>query len=41
MFARLAQRRNLSDELIADRRAEAEVEAREATEEAQRVDGKR
>ncbi len=41
MFAHLAQGRNLSDELIADRRAEAEVETREATEEAQRLRGKR
>jgi hypothetical protein len=41
MFAHLAQGRNLSDELIADRRAEAEVEAREATEEAQRLRGTR
>ncbi len=41
MFAHLAPGRNLSDELIADRRAEAEAEAREATEEAQRIRGKR
>ena len=41
MFAHLARGRNLSDELIADRRAEAEAEAREATEEAQRLRGKR
>lgn len=41
MFAHLARGKNLSDELIADRRAEAEVEAREATEEAQRLRGKR
>ncbi len=32
MFAHLARGRNLSDELIADRRAEAEVETREAIE---------
>lgn len=41
MFAHLARGGNLSDELIADRRAEAEAEAREATEEAQRLRGKR
>jgi hypothetical protein len=41
MFAHLARGRNLSDELIADRRAEAEVETREAIEEAQRLRGKR
>jgi hypothetical protein len=37
MFAHLAPGRNLSDELIADRRIEAEAEAREAAEEAQRL----
>jgi hypothetical protein len=37
MFAHLARGRNLSDELIADRRVEAEVESREAAEEAQRL----
>jgi hypothetical protein len=41
MFSHLAPGRNLSDELIADRRAEAEAETREAAEEAQRLRGKR
>jgi hypothetical protein len=40
MFAHLAPGRNLSDELIEDRRAEGEAEAREAAEEAQRLRGK-
>lgn len=39
MFSRLAQGDSLSDELIADRRAEAEAETREAAEEAQRLGG--
>jgi hypothetical protein len=37
LFAHLAPGEHLSDELIADRRAEAAVEAREAAEEAQRL----
>jgi alcohol dehydrogenase YqhD (iron-dependent ADH family) len=37
MFAHLACGERLSDELIADRREEAAVEAREAAEEAQRL----
>jgi hypothetical protein len=37
MFAHLARGERLSDELIADRRTEAAVEAREAAEEAQRL----
>lgn len=41
MFAHLAPGRNLSDELIADRRAEARAEDREAAEEARRLRGKR
>jgi hypothetical protein len=41
MFAHLTPGRNLSDELIADRRAEAEAETREAAEEAQRLRGNR
>jgi hypothetical protein len=41
MFADLARGRSLSDELIADRRAEAEAETREAAEEAQRLRAKR
>jgi hypothetical protein len=41
MFAHLAPDRNLSDELIADRRAEAEAEARESAEEARRLRDKR
>jgi hypothetical protein len=41
MFAHLAPDRNLSDELIGDRRAEAEAEARESAEEAQRLRDKR
>ena len=41
LFADLAPGRNLSDELIADRRAEAQAEDREAAEEARRLRGKR
>lgn len=41
MFSHLAPGRKLSDELIADRRAEAEAETREAAEEARRLRGKR
>jgi len=41
LFADLAPGRNLSDELIAERRAEARAEDREAAEEAQRLRGKR
>jgi hypothetical protein len=41
MFAHLAPGRNLSDELIADRRTEAEAETREAAEEARRLRGER
>lgn len=40
MFSHLAPGRNLSDDLIADRRAEAEAETREAAEEARRLRGK-
>jgi hypothetical protein len=40
LFADLASGRNLSDELIAERRAEARAEDREAAEEAQRLRGK-
>lgn len=41
MFTHLTPGRNLSDELIADRRVEAEVETREAAEETRRLRGKR
>ena len=41
LFANLAPRRNLSDELIAERRVEARAEDREAAEEARRLRGKR
>jgi len=41
MFSHLAPGRNLSDELIADRRAEAETETREAAQEAGRLRGRR
>lgn len=41
LFADLAPGRSLSDELIAERRAEAHAEDREAAEEAQRLRGKR
>jgi hypothetical protein len=41
LFADLAPGRNLSDELIAERRAEARAEDREAAEEARRLRGKR
>lgn len=40
LFAHLGSGENLSDELIADRRAEARAEDREAAEEAQRLRGK-
>jgi len=41
LFADLAPGRSLSDELIAERRAEARAEDREAAEEARRLRGKR
>lgn len=41
LFADLAPGRSLSDELIAERRAEARAEDREAAEEAQRLRGRR
>lgn len=41
LFADLAPGRNLSDELIAERRAEAQAEDREAAEEARRLRGNR
>ena len=41
LFADLAPGRSLVDELIADRRAEARAEDREAEEEARRLRGKR
>lgn len=41
LFADLAPGRSLSDELIAERRAEAQVEDREAAEEARRLRGRR
>lgn len=40
MFAHLAPGESLADELIADRRAEARAEDREAAEEARRLRGK-
>lgn len=40
LFADVAPGRNLSDELIAERRAEARAEDREAAEEARRLRGK-
>ncbi len=40
MFAHLAPSESLADELIADRRAEARAEDREAAEEARRLRGK-
>lgn len=41
LFADLAPGRSLSDELIAERRAEARTEDREAAEEARRLHGRR
>lgn len=41
LFADLAPGRSLSDELIAERRAEAKAEDREAAEEARRLRGRR
>ena len=40
LFADLAPGRSLSDELIAERRAEARAEDREAAEEVQRLRGR-
>ena len=40
MFAHLAPGKSMADELIADRRAEAQAEDREAAQEAQRLRGK-